>query len=155
MEEEEEEEDEEVLVETTSRDNKKVDQADQTQFGIYYHDEYDYLQHLKAVGEDPSAVILNAQKKEEKESGIQFLDQSDAVALDSYTKAKSSVALPSDVFASNEEMDVGLMNQEATLGGVLFLIYCDSISSCSTLYYETLRPSLGSGTRGSRSFYCS
>ncbi len=102
-----------------NRKNEKVEQADPTQFGIYYHDDYDYLQHLKPVGEDPRGVILNVQKKEERESGIQFVDKSDAVALDSYTKSKTSaVALPSDVFASNEEMDVGLMNQEATLGGI-------------------------------------
>ncbi len=71
---------------------------------------------MKAVGEDPSGVILNAQESDEKEGGIQFLDRNDAAALDDYTKSKNSVILPSDVFASNEEMAVGLMNQEASLG---------------------------------------
>ena len=89
---------------------------DPATYGIFYHDDYDYLQHLKPVGEDPNGVIINAQKSIEKESGIQFLDKSDAAALGDFSKSKNNLKLPVEVFASNEEMAVGLMNQEASAG---------------------------------------
>jgi hypothetical protein len=65
-----------------------VENEDLTQYGIFYNDSYDYSKHLKPIGEDPNAVFTA--KKE----------------------SKKSIDLPKDVFASNEEYKVGLLNQQ-------------------------------------------
>jgi protein LTV1 len=75
-------------------------QKDASNFGVYFknQDEYDYMQHLKVIGEDPSGVFIDNAPKEKKQ-GIQFVEESHA-----------------QVFGSKDELEVGIMNQEATMG---------------------------------------
>lgn len=107
-----------VSLQSKKDENILSENEDLSKFGIYYHDDYDYLKHLKSVGQDPSAVILSAHgQKESPEKGIHFKDENDANEMDHVTgKSKKNVSLPSDVFPSGQEMDVGLMNQPGTLG---------------------------------------
>ncbi|KAJ3272376.1 hypothetical protein HDV01_005559 [Terramyces sp. JEL0728] len=94
----------------------KNPETDASNYGVYFknQDEYDYMQHMKAMGTDPSAVFLapNSGKKEVN-VGIKFHDKNDAHSMDSKT-----LSIPSDVFASENEMEVGLMNQPANSIGM-------------------------------------
>jgi protein LTV1 len=67
-----------------SEEENLVDQSD---FGVYFNDDYDYLQHLKTVGQDPNSVILST-KPTESHRGIKFVEPSDTLALDSLSSEK-------------------------------------------------------------------
>lgn len=80
--------------------------------GIYFDDtaEYDYTQHLRAIGESTEAVFLEAPKKEEKPKRSKELE---------FRDKKGDIELPADVLPSNVEMSVGVMNQSSGLEGGL------------------------------------
>ena len=63
------------------------DVLDQSDFGVYFNDDYNYLQHLKVVGQDPNSVILSNQPAE-PQKGIKFVDSRDASALDKVNSEK-------------------------------------------------------------------
>ncbi|XP_012271143.1 protein LTV1 homolog [Orussus abietinus] len=74
---------------------------EQRKYGIFFDDDYDYLQHLKEVNN------LSTQW-EQVESGNE----------DKNTKKESiKINLPSSVFASNVEEEVGLLNRAAPVSG--------------------------------------
>ncbi|KAI8364009.1 Low temperature viability protein-domain-containing protein [Choanephora cucurbitarum] len=81
--------------------DQRIGQA--AQYGIFFDDgEYDYMQHLRTMGDATDAVFLEAPKKEKArtlEDG--FL--------------KKDLDLPSSVLPSNVEMNVGVMNQQTGL----------------------------------------
>eukprot|EP00833_Pecoramyces_ruminatium_P001893 jgi/Orpsp1_1/1175925/evm.model.c7180000055744.1 len=85
-------------------------------YGIDFDDtKYDYMQHLKVIGEDPTAVFIPSKeeaKKEAKKTGIQFKD--DSIDLDDKSNQKKRVTfqLPEEVLPSKYEEEVGLMNRE-------------------------------------------
>ncbi len=97
---------------------KTFSAQDASNFGVYYNDNYNYLQHLKPVGQDPAAVLLTVSEKNERK-GISFVDEGAKAALDSVTMKNS---ITRDAFASSSELEVGLMNQEATMGKVPFFL---------------------------------
>ncbi|KAI4468956.1 low-temperature viability protein ltv1-related [Holotrichia oblita] len=75
---------------------KKVDKqiAEQHKYGIYFDDDYNYLQHLR-------------------ETGPMEWEQ-----VESKPKTDTKLNLPSSVFASNVEEDVGLLNKAAPQSGL-------------------------------------
>ncbi|ORX84770.1 hypothetical protein BCR32DRAFT_266128 [Anaeromyces robustus] len=85
-------------------------------YGIDFDDtKYDYMQHLKVIGEDPTAVFIPSKeeaKKDSKKSGIQFID--DSINLDEKVTQKKRVTfqLPEEALPSKYEEEVGLMNRE-------------------------------------------
>ncbi|KAI9491699.1 Low temperature viability protein-domain-containing protein [Zychaea mexicana] len=87
--------------------------------GIYFEDtaDYDYTQHLRAIGSTTEAVFLEAPKKEEKpkksSSALEFKDDGDD------DKDRKLVELPAGVLPSDIEMNVGVMNQTTGLEGGL------------------------------------
>ncbi|XP_077380108.1 protein LTV1 homolog [Festucalex cinctus] len=89
---------------------------EQREFGVFFDDDYDYLQHLKeaagqtellAAGPSPRVVPRDddddddGEDDEEKEQVVPSL----------------SIKLPSSVFASDFEEDVGLLNKAAPISG--------------------------------------
>ncbi|KAJ3400583.1 hypothetical protein HDV05_001013, partial [Chytridiales sp. JEL 0842] len=89
---------------------------DAAMHGIYFKDEYDYLKHLKPIGEDPSAVFLaasNAPKPATKANqGIRFVDDTASVAMSETPKRKGvKFDIPSEVLPSEYEEKVGLLNR--------------------------------------------
>jgi protein LTV1 len=70
---------------------------EQHKYGIYFDDDYNYLQHLKEV--DDEIRLDGADLDEEK--------------LDVLSKPKPKLQLPSSVFASAYEEDVGYFNMNA------------------------------------------
>ncbi|KAI9017308.1 hypothetical protein BC832DRAFT_544158 [Gaertneriomyces semiglobifer] len=64
---------------------------DPSLYGIFFKDQdrYDYLKHLKTIGEDPSGVFMEVkQPKKEKPAGITFVeDEKEEEAADPYKEA--------------------------------------------------------------------
>ncbi|XP_069023851.1 protein LTV1 homolog [Embiotoca jacksoni] len=110
-----------VLVPTTK---VEADQRleEQRKFGVFFDDNYDYLQHLKeAIGSaelvatghahpDRGAAHLQEERGEEEEEEE---DEGD-VGSDRPT---TTINLPSSVFASEFEEEVGLLNKAAPISG--------------------------------------
>lgn len=72
---------------------------EQHKFGVFFDDEYDYLQHLKEPGRNELFWEEVPNKKTDKE-----------------VKDKPKLQLPSSVFASEFEEDEGLLNRAAPRG---------------------------------------
>ncbi|CAB4403932.1 unnamed protein product [Rhizophagus irregularis] len=90
-------------------------------YGVYFDDtEYDYLQHLKQIGENEGeAVFVDASKKEKKTVGNFELkkslksDDNKDVLVSSKKDRKVKISLPEEVLPSKEELPVGFLNQSA------------------------------------------
>ncbi|KAJ9060794.1 Protein ltv1 [Entomophthora muscae] len=85
-------------LEKALQDDIKDNAALAAQFGITFGDDYDYLQHLKPMGQSSDAVFVAAPKGAKAQE-----------------KAKKSVSfkLPEEALASKDYISVGLMNQPA------------------------------------------
>ncbi|KAJ3092144.1 Protein ltv1 [Quaeritorhiza haematococci] len=123
-------------------DGKRSKQDEASIYGIFFNDqdEYDYLQHLKPMGEDPSAVFIEPKKpavEEKKKGGISFKDEEavaamnddDTASVATTRRKKKTVTfdLPSDVLPSVYEEDVGLLNKAAMSSGGLNLDLSDEV----------------------------
>uniref|UniRef100_A0A672G4Q9 Protein LTV1 homolog n=1 Tax=Salarias fasciatus TaxID=181472 RepID=A0A672G4Q9_SALFA len=106
-----------VLLPATKVDVEKR-QEEQRKFGVFYDDDYDYLQHLKEAS-GPSELLaagpsypdrqpIHPREEEEDE------DEEDA---EESTAPATSIKLPSSVFASEFEEEVGLLNKAAPVSG--------------------------------------
>jgi len=85
--------------------------------GVYFDDtKYDYLQHLKPIGEsEGEAVFIEASKKEKKKGGnfeFKKIEDNNDV-LSSKKNRKVKISLPEEVLPSKEELPIGLLNQSA------------------------------------------
>lgn len=89
---------------------------EQQKFGIYYEDNYDYLQHLRDVENNEDQVEMDKLEVIKVGSVIiktnEFGDD-DNTSRTSSNDQKPKLQLPSSVFASKYEEDVGYMNQAA------------------------------------------
>ncbi|KAI0225500.1 hypothetical protein LSAT2_023746 [Lamellibrachia satsuma] len=84
----------------TSNENVTVEtrQEEQKKYGVFYDDDYDYMQHLRDVNE-LYTVDTFAQK------------------APSETEKEPALRLPSTVFATDEETGVGLLNKAVAIKG--------------------------------------
>lgn len=91
---------------TAKFEKKKLDDSkrkeEQRKYGIYFDDDYDYLQHLKDVN------TLTAEWER--------VDSTTSKINESHNTPK--INLPSSVFASNVEEKVGLLNKAAPVSGL-------------------------------------
>ncbi|XP_015430682.1 PREDICTED: protein LTV1 homolog [Dufourea novaeangliae] len=85
-------------------DNKRKEE--QQKYGIYFDDDYDYLQHLKDVNSLPTEW-----ERVDYENTSRKNDKSDK-------KDAPKINLPSSVFASNVEEKIGLLNKTAPVSGL-------------------------------------
>ncbi|XP_047505856.1 protein LTV1 homolog [Pieris napi] len=91
-----------------SKDQQKEEQR---KYGIYFDDDYNYLQHLK----DTKQVTLLLQPKathKRKQATTKDVENKDDIEFD----VKEKLQFPSSVFASEVEEDVGLLNKAASQG---------------------------------------
>ncbi|XP_045150421.1 protein LTV1 homolog [Echinops telfairi] len=90
----------------TQKVNHEERRAEQRKFGVFFDDDYDYLQHLREPS-GPSELIPTGfsahDRRDEKE---------DVLAIPS-----TGIKLPSSVFASEFEEDIGLLNKAAPVSG--------------------------------------
>ena len=95
-----------VLVEEKkSKDHK----SEQIKYGIYYDDDYDYLQHLKGVKED-EYFFEEFDPKGSRIKEIKLKNEID--------KEKDIIKLPSSVFPSQYQENVGMLNKAVLPKGI-------------------------------------
>lgn len=80
--------------------NKRIEE--QHKYGVYFDDDYDYLQHLKVP--EPEELVWESVENPNALKGKERVDV-------------NPLQLPSSVFASNVEEDVGLLNKAAPSSG--------------------------------------
>ncbi|KAJ3301324.1 hypothetical protein HDU76_005779 [Blyttiomyces sp. JEL0837] len=104
---------------TTKKSVEPVEvKEDPTMHGIFFDDfkDYDYMKHLKPVGEDPTAVLLDAKNALKKPKfGINFVDDAASVAMSEVPRRKVQFDIPTEVLASEYEDRVGMLNRGATV----------------------------------------
>lgn len=81
---------------------------EQRKYGIYFDDDYNYLQHLKDTREVTMVVAPNPTHKRK--------EKSEKKVTDTVKSVKEKLQLPSSVFASEVEEDIGLLNRAAPQG---------------------------------------
>ncbi|KAK2503880.1 hypothetical protein MC885_015332, partial [Smutsia gigantea] len=77
--------------------------AEQRKYGVFFDDDYDYLQHLKEPSGPSELIPTSAFSAPSREN-----DKEETLVLSS-----TGIKLPSSVFASEFEEDVGLLNKAA------------------------------------------
>ncbi|XP_047413012.1 protein LTV1 homolog [Sciurus carolinensis] len=89
----------------TQKVNDEERRAEQRKYGVFFDDDYDYLQHLKEPS-GPSELIptstFHYSRDEKEETSV---------------IPSTGIKLPSSVFASDFEEDVGLLNKAAPVSG--------------------------------------
>uniref|UniRef100_A0A8C2VLT0 Protein LTV1 homolog n=1 Tax=Chinchilla lanigera TaxID=34839 RepID=A0A8C2VLT0_CHILA len=91
----------------TQKINDEERRAEQRKYGVFFDDDYDYLQHLKEASgpseliPTPSSSVSGGRDEKEEPSVI----------------PSTGIKLPSSVFASEFEEDVGLLNKAAPVSG--------------------------------------
>ncbi|KAL4640847.1 hypothetical protein GN956_G11231 [Arapaima gigas] len=86
---------------------------EQRKFGVFFDDDYDYLQHLK----EPSCPTELVSSGVPCRDGKLIVTQDGKVEEESQTLPAVSINLPSSVFASEFEEEVGLLNKAAPVSG--------------------------------------
>lgn len=89
----------------TQKVNDEERRAEQRKYGVFFDDDYDYLQHLKEPS-GPAELIPSSFTTDRCD------DEEDTSAFSS-----AGIKLPSSVFASEFEEDVGLLNKAAPVSG--------------------------------------
>ncbi|KAM3930807.1 protein LTV1 homolog isoform 1-T1 [Leptodactylus fuscus] len=84
---------------------------EQRKFGVFFDDDYNYLQHLKEKG--PAELVPS--EVHQASSRIVVTEHGKIEEVDEYVQGPS-INLPSSVFASEFEEDVGLLNKAAPRG---------------------------------------
>lgn len=91
----------------TQKVNDEERRAEQRKYGVFFDDDYDYLQHLKEPS-GPSELIPTSTLRVPNRG-----EENEETSVISTTGIK----LPSSVFASEFEEDVGLLNKAAPVSG--------------------------------------
>lgn len=98
-----------------STEERSKRKAEQQKYGIFFDDEYDYMQHLRD-GSDPNAVhweyIPAANMKDKPDAVVEDSDE-----LPPKKRVTLNLNLPSSVFASEFEEDEGLLRKAAPHSG--------------------------------------
>ncbi|TMS22955.1 Protein LTV1-like protein [Larimichthys crocea] len=110
-----------VLLPATKAEAEKR-REEQREFGVFFDDDYNYLQHLKEASATVELVAAGPShtdrppihlRDEDEESDEESQEEGDT---DKVIPA-SSINLPSSVFASEFEEEVGLLNKAAPISG--------------------------------------
>ena len=88
-----------------SKEEAKKRKDEEKEFGVFYDDDYDYLQHLKS--------------RKEQEYDFDEIDKFVMESNQINAEQKSNLKLPDVVFASKEEEEIGLLNKAAPHKGPL------------------------------------
>ncbi|KAM9313731.1 protein LTV1 homolog [Pholidichthys leucotaenia] len=104
-----------VLLPATKAETEKR-REEQRKFGIFFDDDYDYLQHLKEVSGSPELVPSGPLHPNRQSFHLQDEDKDKEEDMDKDSSA-ATISLPSSVFASEFEEEVGLLNKAAPISG--------------------------------------
>ncbi|XP_071494564.1 protein LTV1 homolog [Diadema antillarum] len=101
-----------VLQEVESSNKAKVGNIEEQQkYGIFYEDDYDYMQHLRDVNSENAWELHPVAETKPQKKSVHF----DVEDLSQPQKPK--LQLPAEVFPSEQEEDVGLLNLAAPISG--------------------------------------
>ncbi|KAF0290286.1 Protein LTV1 [Amphibalanus amphitrite] len=106
-------------VEDPKADAKLSQREQQMKYGIYFDDDYNYLQHIKPSRKQDVVWLESASAaKRKKKRHAASLPQEEGADADADAAVAAaapgpSLQLPSSVFASHVEEDVGLLNRAA------------------------------------------
>ncbi|XP_048051960.1 protein LTV1 homolog isoform X2 [Megalobrama amblycephala] len=87
---------------------------EQRKFGVFFDDDYDYLQHLR---EAPQPTELVSAPRLRRDARPKPAEEEEDMEEEDVTIPVSSINLPSSVFASEFEEEVGLLNKAAPVSG--------------------------------------
>ncbi|KAF4075348.1 hypothetical protein AMELA_G00233620 [Ameiurus melas] len=99
---------------------------EQRKYGVFFDDDYNYLQHLREASQP--AELVSAPRpyrqsrplgleEEEEEEVVEGVDEDEQAKEEVLTVPAASIKLPSSVFASEFEEEVGLLNKAAPISG--------------------------------------
>lgn len=89
---------------------------EQRNYGVFFDDDYDYLQHLKEASGQTELVAAGPSHTDRQAFQLHDEEEEDELDMDKAVPA-STINLPSSVFASEFEEDVGLLNKAAPISG--------------------------------------
>ncbi|KAM5263999.1 protein LTV1 homolog [Ctenodactylus gundi] len=87
--------------------NDEERRAEQRKYGVFFDDDYDYLQHLKEPSGPSELVPVSTSSTQSSRD-----EEGEPLVIPS-----TGIQLPSSVFASEFEEDVGLLNKAAPVSG--------------------------------------
>ncbi|XP_033478831.2 protein LTV1 homolog [Epinephelus lanceolatus] len=108
-----------VLLPAAKADVEKR-REEQRQFGVFFDDDYDYLQHLREASVPSELVAAGPSHADRSLIHLRDGDEEDEEEGDTDTDKAipaSTINLPSSVFASEFEEEVGLLNKAAPISG--------------------------------------
>ena len=89
-------------------DSRNMTKEEKARYGITYDDDYDYMQHLRPRGE--GFLVLADNPDPSSRNAFTLKDENDESTED---VSFGNVKLPSNVFASAHEEDIGMLNKGA------------------------------------------
>lgn len=104
-----------VLLPATKVEAEKR-REEQRNFGVFFDDDYDYLQHLKETSGQTELVAAGPSYADRQAIQLRDEEEEDEGDMDTAVPA-ATINLPSSVFASEFEEDVGLLNKAAPISG--------------------------------------
>lgn len=97
---------------------------EQRQFGVFFDDDYNYLQHLREVAQPTELISSTFPQRSvlpphlpREDNDDEEVEEDEQEDVDAQTIPAGSIKLPSSVFASEFEEDVGLLNKAAPISG--------------------------------------
>lgn len=102
-----------VLLPATKVEAEKR-REEQRNFGVFFDDDYNYLQHLKEASAPTELVLAGPERRGLHIPGGDEEEENDG---DIQLVPSASIKLPSSVFASEFEEEVGLLNKAAPISG--------------------------------------
>ncbi|NXX76560.1 LTV1 protein, partial [Urocolius indicus] len=95
-----------------SKGHEEQRREEQRKYGVFFDDDYDYLQHLKEAS-GPSELVPSVRGQQSR-----IVVTSEGRVEDEIQRVPApSIKLPSSVFATEFEEDVGLLNKAAPVSG--------------------------------------
>lgn len=106
-----------VLLPTTKVDTEKR-RKEQREFGVFFDDDYDYLQHLREAAPPSELVAAGPAHGNRRPAPLCDEDEENEEEGDTGNVIPAAaINLPSSVFASEFEEEVGLLNKAAPISG--------------------------------------
>ncbi|XP_030412343.1 protein LTV1 homolog [Gopherus evgoodei] len=97
----------------SQKGDKEQRREEQRKYGVFFDDDYDYLQHLKEAS-GPSELVPSDVSGQSSRSIVREEGEREE---ESQQIPAPAINLPSSVFASEFEEDVGLLNKAAPISG--------------------------------------
>ncbi|CAH0389269.1 unnamed protein product [Bemisia tabaci] len=91
---------------------------EQRKYGVYFDDDYDYLKHLMPVGGPQGGYELEPVVQQNVEKDNEMLEAGSSEKPKIKPSSRPKIMLPSSMFASEFEEDVGLLNRNPPSSGL-------------------------------------